>query len=127
MRIALAAALLLCLLPPDTQADDAAVEIDYLLKSIGSSNCAFIRNGKRWEAQDAESHLRMKYRNGKRYASTSENFISRLASASYFSKKLYYIECEGEGKVPSGDWLMRRLDEYRADASNDEWDQNKEE
>jgi hypothetical protein len=113
MRFSLAAALLICLLPPGARADDAAVEIDYLLNSIGSSNCAFIRNGKRWDAQDAETHLRMKYRNGKRYASTSENFISRLASASYFSKKLYYIECEGEEKVPSGDWLTQKLAEYR--------------
>lgn len=39
--------------------------------------------------------------------------LSRLASASSFSKKLYYIECEGEEKVPSGDWLTQKLDEYR--------------
>jgi len=56
----------------------------------------------------------MKYGRAKRYASTSEKFIERLASNSSLSKKLYYIECAGEEKVPSGDWLMERLGEYRS-------------
>lgn len=110
--------LLLCVLPLVAHADDAApVEIDFLLATIGSSNCTFIRNGKRYDSGAAEDHLRMKYRNGKRYAPTSEKFIERLASKSYLSKKLYFIECEGEKKMPSGDWLMQRLDEYRTGAS----------
>ena len=106
--------LLFCLLPFAALADDAApAEIDYLLSSVGSSDCTFIRNGERYDSRSAEDHLRMKYRRGKRYAQTSEKFIERLASNSYLSKKLYYIECEGE-KMPSGDWLMKRLGEYRA-------------
>ena len=109
--------LLLCLLPFVAHADDAApVEIDFLLATIGSSNCTFIRNGKRYDSGAAEDHLRMKYRNGKRYAPTSEKFIERLASKSYLSKKLYFIECAGEEKIPSGDWLMQRLGEYRSGA-----------
>jgi hypothetical protein len=97
--------------------DEAPAEIDFLLTSVGDSNCTFIRNGERYDSRAAEDHLRMKYRNGKRYASSSERFIERLASKSYLSKKLYYIECEGEEKIPSGDWLMQRLSEYRTDLS----------
>ena len=112
-------ALLLCLLPFGARADDEVpVEIDFLLESIGSSDCTFIRNGERYESLEAEDHLRMKYRRGKRYATTSEEFIERLASKSYLSKKLYYIECEGEEKIPSGDWLMERLGEYRTVSKN---------
>ena len=110
----IAAVLLICLLPPAVRADDSVAEIDYLLSSIGSSNCTFIRNGKRHNSQDAEAHLRMKYRQGKRYASSSENFIARLASASSVSKKPYFMECDGEEIVSSGDWLRQRLNEYRA-------------
>jgi len=107
--------LVLCLLPFIAGADDtASAEIDFLLESIGSSNCTFIRNGKRYDSVAAEDHLRMKYRNGKRYAPTSEKFIARLASKSYLSKKPYFIECEGEEKMHSGDWLMERLGEYRS-------------
>jgi len=109
--------LLLCMLPFAVRADDEVpVEIDFLLKSIGSSDCTFIRNGERHNSRAAEKHLRMKYRRGKRYAPNSEKFVERLASKSSLSKKLYYIECEGEEKTPSGDWLMQRLDEYRTGA-----------
>jgi hypothetical protein len=112
------AILFLSLLPFAALAnDEAPAEIDFLLTSVGNSNCTFIRNGERYDAHAAEDHLRMKYRNGKRYASTSERFIERLASKSYLSKKLYYIECEGEEKIPSGDWLIERLSEYRTDPS----------
>lgn len=94
-------------------ADVTDTEVEFLVSTIGESNCTFIRNGKRHSAKDAEDHLRMKYRRGKRYAPTAEKFIERLASASSMSKKPYYIECEGQEAVPSGDWLMARLSDYR--------------
>ena len=118
MRIVVVVALLICLLPPGARADEAPVEIDYLLNTIGSSDCTFIRNGKRHNAQDAEAHLRMKYRRGKRYAPTSEKFIERLASKSSMSGKLYYIECESEVRKAFGQWLMQRLNEYRASSDD---------
>lgn len=107
--------LLICLLSLSVNADDAVpAEIDYLLRSIGSSDCTFIRNGKRYDSDTAEEHLRMKYRNGKRYAPTAEKFIQRLASNSSLSKKPYYIECNGE-KTPSADWLTEVLISYSTD------------
>ena len=118
MRIVVVVALLICLLPPGARADEAPAEIDYLLNTIGSSDCIFIRNGKRHNAQDAEAHLRMKYRRGKRYAPTSEKFIERLASKSSMSGKLYYIECESEVRKAFGQWLMQRLNEYRASSDD---------
>ena len=114
MRNIVVIVLLVSFLSPNAGADDTVAEIDYLLNSIGSSQCTFIRNGKRYSAEDAETHLRSKYRRGKRYALTSENFIARLASKSSVSNKPYYLECDGEDKMPSGDWLIIRLGEYRA-------------
>ncbi|MGI9202500.1 MAG: DUF5329 family protein [Woeseiaceae bacterium] len=111
--------LLLCLLPLAAPAgNDVPTEIDYLLRSVGGSDCVFIRNNKRHNSREAEEHLRMKYKLGKRYAQTGEKFIERLASKSSFSKKLYYVECSGEKKIPSGDWLMKRLSEYRSRPDN---------
>jgi hypothetical protein len=101
------------LLPLSALADTAEAEIDNLLSSIGRSDCVFIRNGKRHNAADAEDHLRMKLRRGKRYVTTAETFIERLASSSSMSKKPYYIECPGQEMMPSGQWLMQRLDELR--------------
>jgi len=94
---------------------DAAAEIEYLLTTVGSSGCIFIRNGKRHSAEDAEAHLRMKHKRGKRYATTAETFIERLAGSSSMSKKPYYIECSSDEPVPSSDWLTRRLHDYRAE------------
>jgi hypothetical protein len=76
-------------------------------------DCVFVRNGKEYDAQDAEAHLRMKYRRGKRYAPTTEKFIERLASMSSMSKKPYFIECGDEQRVPSGQWLTNLLSQYR--------------
>jgi hypothetical protein len=58
----------------------------------------------------------MKYRRGKRYAATSKEFIERLASNSYLSKQVYYVECEAKEKIPSGDWLVARLGEDRKES-----------
>ena len=111
----LAFVVILFLLPLSARADEAVpIEIDYLLRSVGDSGCTFFRNGERYDSRSAEAHLRMKYQRGARHAPTSEKFIERLASRSYLSKKVYYIECEGE-KMPSGDWLTERLGKYRAD------------
>jgi hypothetical protein len=101
-------------LPAAAYADDNDAEIEYLVSTIGTSDCTFIRNGKRHDANAAEEHLRMKYRRGKRYAPTAEMFIERLASASSMSRKPYYIECDGQEALPSGEWLMAQLHEYRS-------------
>ncbi len=114
MRLALILVVATLFIPSfSAHADEVPAEIEYLLTTIGSSDCVFIRNGKRHDARDAEDHLRMKYRRGKRYAPTTEAFIGRLASKSSMSKKLYHIECPGAEPVPSGEWLSQRLAEYR--------------
>lgn len=113
MRLLLISIVAIMLVPAVAHADEAEAEIEYLVSAIGASDCTFIRNGKRHDAGDAEAHLRMKYKRGKRYAPTAEEFIERLASASSMSKKPYYIECNGQDAVPSGDWLMTHLHEYR--------------
>ena len=94
-------------------ADDPNPEIDHLLGAIGKSECIFIRNGTQHSAEKAEEHLRMKYKRGRRYATSAEAFIERLASKSSMTRKLYMMECPGVEAEPSGEWLMRHLDEYR--------------
>ncbi|HSM31766.1 MAG TPA: DUF5329 domain-containing protein [Woeseiaceae bacterium] len=101
------------LMPAVAIAGDAEVEIEHLITTVGESGCTFIRNGSRHDAEDAASHMRLKYRRGKRYATTAELFIERLASKSSFTGKPYKIECPGSDAVPSGDWLMARLHEFR--------------
>lgn len=113
MRFLFALVATAALMPALVLADTAEVEIEYLITTVGDSGCTFIRNGSRHDAEDAASHMRLKYRRGKRYATTAELFIERLASKSSFSGKPYAIECPGNDAVPSGEWLTARLHEYR--------------
>lgn len=92
--------------------DKDSLEIEHLLKAVGTSNCIFIRNGKEHSAIDAEDHLRMKYRKGKKYVDTTEQFIERIASKSSFSGDAYYIHCVDK-KEPTSIWLSKKLAEYR--------------
>jgi hypothetical protein len=94
-------------------AEDPDPEIDHLLEAIGNSGCVFIRNGTHHDAKKAEEHLRMKYERGRRYATSAEVFIDRLASKSSMTRKLYMMECPGAKAEPSGDWLVRRLEAFR--------------
>jgi len=109
-----------CCLWSSTHADDPADEIDYLLTTVGESNCVFIRNGRRHDAAEAEEHLRMKYRRGQRYAPTAESFIERLASSSSMTGKPYFIDCPGEESVPSSEWLMKKLTAHRKGRSGEQ-------
>jgi len=110
--IVIVAALLYCVA---LFADDQNPEIDHLLGAIGKSECAFVRNGTRHSAEKAEEHLRMKYKRGRRYATSAETFIERLASKSSMTRKLYMMECPGVEAEPAGEWLMRRLEEFRSE------------
>jgi len=113
MRPALILAVSAFCLACSARAEETPAEIDYLLTTVGSSDCVFIRNGKHHSAANAEEHLRMKYRRGKRHAPTTEDFIENLASMSSLSNKLYYIDCSGEEVMPFGEWLALRLAAYR--------------
>lgn len=113
LRLALILSVSVFCLACSAHAEETPAEIDYLLRTVGSSDCAFIRNGKHYSATDAEEHLRMKYQRGKRHAFTAEDFIENLASKSSMSKKLYQIDCPGEEVIPSGEWFALRLAAYR--------------
>jgi hypothetical protein len=90
-------------------ADTADTEIQYLLNAIGTSGCAFVRNGTEHPSLEAQDHLAMKYRRGKKYAKTAEQFIERLASKSSWTGKSYKVLCPDEPAVDSGVWLTDQL------------------
>jgi hypothetical protein len=106
-------ALVACLHWHPAAADDTTAEIQYLLTTAGQSQCMFIRNGKAHTSTEAESHLRLKYSNGKRWVSTTEQFIDRIASKSSWTGKKYYIDCPDKGRQASSDWMSARLTQYR--------------
>ena len=106
---------LVALLPALAAGADAQHEIEQLIRMVAESDCTFIRNGKRYAADKAADHLRLKYRRGRKYANTAEQFIERLASKSSMSGKRYYLECDGEPRTETGAWLARALATLRTD------------
>jgi hypothetical protein len=108
----LAAGLLLLILALPAAAEDA--EIEYLLASVGQSNCTFVRNGNAHPSVEAADHLRMKYERAGWRVKGADQFIERIATKSSLSGKPYTIQCDGDEPCPTGRWLTERLAEYRA-------------
>jgi hypothetical protein len=104
---------LLLSLSPAATAAPADPEIQYLLETIGQSQCVFIRNGKPHDASEAESHLRLKYSKGRYRIDGSEQFIERIASKSSLSGKHYLIDCPDAATRKVRDWLREQLIRYR--------------
>jgi hypothetical protein len=100
-------------LPLSLSASSSEEEIEFLLSAVGDSGCMFIRNGSHHDSKDAESHLRLKYRNGKSYVNSAESFIKRLATKSSWTSKPYTIKCSGKEAEPSAKWLGDTLAQYR--------------
>jgi hypothetical protein len=103
---------LLMVSSPLCRANDAD-DIEFIINAVGTSECVFIRNGKEHSADDAEKHLRMKYRRGKKWVTSAESFIDRLASKSSFSGKPYLMRCGQQAPQPAAAWMMERLAVFR--------------
>ncbi len=114
LPINLLAAFVLTAFTAVTVAQNSDAEIEYLLTSVGSSNCKFIRNGTQHPASDAESHLRMKYGKAHRHIDNADEFINKLASESSWTHKPYTLACPEEEIQSTKIWLLERLAEYRA-------------
>jgi hypothetical protein len=92
-------------------------KIDLLIKLVEKSGLHFIRNGTEYDSKKAAAHLREKFdyaHKRPRYASqvaTARDFIKNIATKSYLSGKPYQIKLKDGKLVPSGEWLIRRLEE----------------
>lgn len=89
-------------------------EVDALLAFVGSSHCTFIRNGKSYDAADAQSHLAFKlnYLVQRDKVNSADEFIELAGTASSFSGKPYLVNCDGTER-PSADWLKEELRHLR--------------
>ncbi|HQV72183.1 MAG TPA: DUF5329 domain-containing protein [Dokdonella sp.] len=125
-RVARCGLLLALLLSTSAHAEPenatAQREIAALLHALGTSQCAFFRNGTWHDSAEAERHLKRKldYFEHRRLLSTADAFIDDAASRSSMSGKAYQVRCAGKPVQASADWLRQKLSELRqreADAS----------
>ena len=90
-------------------------EIGQLLDRIEASNCSFGRNGSWHAPADARKHLQMKidYMVKRNMLGSTEDFISKAATASSVSGEAYQIRCGSNAPVPSATWLTAELKRIR--------------
>ena len=74
--------LALMLLPSISTAQSMSYEINRLISSVGRNGCTFIRNGERYRGRAAREHLRNKRELNENLFATTEEFITKIASAS---------------------------------------------
>jgi hypothetical protein len=104
---------LISVFPLPVLSDDLAeAEISYLLSFVAESECTFNRNGTEHEPVAASKHLHKKYDYARSRISTSEQFISRIASKSSITRKAYTVRCKGQ-EIKTGQWLTDALTAYR--------------
>lgn len=93
----------------------AAREIERLIAALGASGCQFQRNGRWYDASEAQAHLRRKYDwlRKRDMVASGEQFIERAGSESSMSGKPYEVRCPGRPAVASAIWLTAKLAELR--------------
>jgi hypothetical protein len=95
-------------------AANVVAEIEDLLAYVRAlPDAHFIRNGKAHSAEEAEAHLRLKWRRGGKRIRSAEDFIRYAASASSMTGKPYLIRFGDGREVPTAELLGQRLREYR--------------
>jgi len=97
-------------------------KIKKLLEAVEQSNLTFIRNGKEYDASKARKHLEYKYnyvlkgfwfwQKGEKV--TVKKFIDKIASGSSTTGKPYYIKTNAGTKVPTKEWLYKKLKEIES-------------
>jgi len=92
--------------------EDTNQAIEYMLAYVARSDCAFIRNGQSYDAQQAAAHLRSKRSYFKAQIHTPEDFIRLAASKSLASGRPYLVRCDAT-VMPAADWLNQELATFR--------------
>lgn len=89
-------------------------EVLYLLEFIRNSDCMIERNGKRYDGENAYSHVKRKYEYFRDEINTSESFIEFSASRSTMSGEFYLVLCGNGPATRTQEWLLEELRNYRA-------------
>ena len=95
-----------------------AREIDQLIAALATSRCEFQRNGRWYDAAQAQAHLRKKYAwlRKRDLVDSAEQFIELAGSKSSLSDRAYQVRCPSHPAVSSAVWLRTRLAQLRRTA-----------
>ncbi len=89
-------------------------EIEQLIRIVETSDVRFIRNGRKYSAAEAGSHMRRKLARAGDRVKTSEDFLTGIASKSFLTGNPYSVELPSGKILPTGEWLREHLVKIRA-------------
>lgn len=105
----------------NTHADVPAsqqAEVEHLLSFVKNSGCTLDRNGTTHQGAEAVNHIQIKYDYFRDDIKTTEDFIELSATKSTMSGRYYQVDCPGQDKVRTKDWLLGELKAFRANHTN---------
>ena len=108
-----AVSLLYSLSVPSDVSESQRDEVRHLLEFVRGSSCVMERNGKRYNGEDAYTHIRKKYHYFRDEIQTSEDFIEFSATKSTLSGTYYRVFCDSDPPMRSKDWLVDELNTFR--------------
>lgn len=88
-------------------------EVEHLLLFVESTDCAFERNGKKYDGERAAKHIKRKYKHFRDDITTTEEFIEYSGTKSTMSGRDYLVYCDDNEPIPSSVWLLDELTTYR--------------
>ena len=112
--------LALILLPSVSTAQSMNYEINRLISSVGRNGCTFIRNGERYRGRAARELLRNKRELNENLFATTEEFITKIASASATTGEPYLVRCRGQEETEVSEWFTVLLEQFRTASKQDE-------
>jgi len=95
-------------------------EINRLISSVGRNGCTFIRNGERYRGRAARELLRNKRELNENLFATTEEFITKIASASATIGEPYLVRCRGQEETEVSEWFTVLLEQFRTASKQDE-------
>ncbi len=101
--------LLIIMISGSLQAFTVDDDINYLLTTMETSSCNFIRNGSTHTPKEAVKHLKRKWHYYADEIKTAQDFIKKAATGSSMSGKPYFIQCKNQARLPSSQWLLKQL------------------
>lgn len=90
-------------------AADVEPTIDYLIGFVARSELSFVRNERRYSADEAARHMQRKYRHLRDEIHTVDDFIELAASRSLSTGEPYLVIDSTGRSTPTGQWLRQVL------------------
>lgn len=119
LRLGLVALVCLPALAAAQLSATARQEVDWLLRTVGSSGCEFLRGGTAYSAAKAQEHLRQKfdYLDARGQLKSAEDFIVKAGTRSSMTGEAYGIRCPNSSQQASDAWLHTHLKALRQSKS----------